>query len=332
MVLGLSLTPTAVGWVLVDRRDADGAILDYDDFEVRFGGGLAAANTAASATEAVLRARQAAAEREQVIRLIALTWSDDAAAEAALLTESLADAGFDNVVPIRWLRAAELLAEGMAPVVGHEKVAVCLLDGEPATIVMVDDGDSGPHTAVKQVHGGAGRQLDWLTEMFDKSSWLPTAVVAVGAGDDLDALTWQLESALPAKVFTQAGMQSVLARGAALASARCAGFPDRDVVDSLDAPRPDPARARSRSFAGAMTMLVAGAVTFVASLSLALGPRLVPERPPVPARQVVHTAVAPPAVPNPHPMLVRVLERMRGHVDGAAPEPAPSPDDEAPAP
>ncbi|MGH3557602.1 MAG: DUF7159 family protein [Mycobacterium sp.] len=324
-VLGLSLTSTAVGWVLVEGRDADGTILDHDDFEVHTGGGVRAVDTSERATDAVLRAHDVTARHDQRVHVIGVTWSDDAAAEAALLLESLAGAGFDNVVPIRLHEAADMLALGIAPVVGYDKAAVCVVDGESTTVVMVDTCDSEPQTAVKLLSGGADRLIGWLTTMFRRSSWRPGGVVVVGADDDLDALSRQLESALPVPVITQSGAHLALARGAALASAQSTEFTDTEMVEAVDRKRVDHGRSRQRSYAGALTMLVAGAVTFVASVSLAVGPRLVPDRTPGPVQQVVHRSATPPVAQAPAPPPARI----------ELPAPAPAPSEEpavAPAP
>jgi hypothetical protein len=316
-VLGLSLTSTAVGWVLVEGRDAAGAIVDHDNFTVRTGGGGARViGTAEQVTAAVLRVRALAARQDQRIRVIGLTWSDDVAAEAALLLESLTEAGLDNVVPVQALQAAELLAQGIAPIVGYAKTAVCVLDGGSATVAMVDVVGDRTQTAVKYLAGGPGRLISWLSAMFDRSGWHPSGVVVVGADQELDALSRQLEKALPVPVFTQNGPQLALARGAALASARSTEFTDAGIVESIDCNAAAPERLRSRSYAGAMTMLATGAVTFVASLSLAVGPRLLPDRPPAPVEQTVHRSALPPAVVAPAPPPPAVA--------APAPEPAPA--------
>jgi hypothetical protein len=54
-VLGLSVTPSAVGLVLVEGQDADGATMDHDAFEVGFRGRRSAAQTSEQAAAAVLR-------------------------------------------------------------------------------------------------------------------------------------------------------------------------------------------------------------------------------------------------------------------------------------
>jgi hypothetical protein len=325
-VLGLSLTSTAVGWVLVEGRDADGAILDHDDFEVCTGGGMRAVNTSEQATAAVLRAQSATTRADQRLHTIGVTWSDEAAAEAALLLESLTDAGFDNVVPIRLRQASEMLARGIAPVVGYEKAAVCVLDGESTTVVMVDTCDGEQEIATKHLPGGTGRLVQWLATMFDRSSWQPGGVVIVGADHDLEALSWQLEKALPVPVITQTGAQVALARGAALASAESTEFTDTEMDETIDRNRLERGRSPQRTYAGAMTMLVAGAVTFVASLSFAVGPRLVPDRAPRPVHQVVHKSTPPVAqAPAPPPAAVKSPTAQPAPEPTPAEEPAAAP-------
>jgi hypothetical protein len=289
-VLGLSLTSGSVGWVLVEGREADGAILDHDHFDVATGGGVRAANASAQTTAAVLDAQAAAVNLDRRLHLIGVTWSDEAAAEAALLLESLTNAGFDNVVPIRLHDACEMLARAIAPVVGYDKAAVCVLDGDSSIVLMVDTCDKAPQTAIKHLTGGAGRLVGWLTALFNRSSWQPGGIVIVGPDEDLQALSWRLKKAVPVPVIPQAGAQLALARGAALSSAESTAFTDaEEVVAAADEYTP-----RQNSSAGALTMLVAGAVTFVASLSLAVGPHLVPARASSPVQHVVHKAAAPP--------------------------------------
>lgn len=300
-VVGLSLTSTSVGWVLVEGRDADGTILDHEDFEVDCGGGVRVVNTSEQATAAVLDAQAAAANYDRRLHVIGVTWSDEAAAEAALLLESLTDAGFHNVVPIRLHDACDLLARAIAPVVGYDKAAVCVLDGDSTIVAMVDTCDDEPQTAVKHLTGGAGRLVQWLTSLFERSSWQPGGIVVVGPDEDLEALSWRLEKAVPVPVITQTGAELAMARGAALASAGRTEFIDAEMVEAVDSGPAEREGSRQNSYAGALTMLVAGAVTFVASLSLALGPHLVPNRATGLVQHVAHRAAAPPVVQAPAP-------------------------------
>ena len=188
-VLGLSLTSTSVGWVLVEGRDAGGSILDHDDFEVTPSAGVQAVYTSEQASAAVLEAQAAAVGFDQRLHVVGVTWSDESAAESALLLESLTDAGFDNVVPIRLHDACDMLARAIAPVVGYDKAAVCVLDGESTIVVMVDTCDDEPQTAIKQLSGGPGHLVDWLTALCRCRTRRVVAAAQedrAGAGDHAD--------------------------------------------------------------------------------------------------------------------------------------------------
>jgi hypothetical protein len=316
-VLGLSLTSTSVGWVLVEGRDADGTILDHDDFDVPPADGVQAVHTSEQASAAVLEAQAAAAGYDQRLHVVGVTWSEEAGAEAALLLESLTDAGFDNIVPIRLHDSCEMLARAIAPVVGYDQAAVCVLDGESTIVVMVDNDGDEPQTAIKQLSGGPDHLVQWLTALFDRSSWQPSGIVIVGAEHELDALSARLEAAVPVPVITQPGAELALARGAALGSAQSTEFTDAEMLETVNIRRQDDAASRERSYAGALTMLAAGAVTFVASLSLAVGPHLVPNHAPDPVRPVAHWAA---------PARVAVAPAPRAApVENPAARPAPKP-------
>lgn len=350
-VLGLSLTSTSVGWVLVEGRNADGAILDHDDFDVHPTAGVQAVYTSEQASAAV-REVQAAAGLDQRLHVVGVTWTDESAAEATLLVESLTDAGFDNVIPVRLHDACDMLARAIAPVVGYDKAAVCVLDGDSTIVVMVDAEDGEPQTAVKQLSGGPGHLVHWLTALFDRSSWRPGGIVVVGAPDDLDALSARLTT-MPVPVITQAGAELALARGAALASAHSTEFTDAEMLETVNHRRQEQHNARHPPMAAAATILAAGAVAFVASLSLALGPHLVPNHAPDPVRPFAHqaalvhiaeapppAAVTPPArsAPKPPPAQEPVVEQqpviaqVPVEVPAVAPVVPPAPPPVAPAP
>lgn len=302
-VLGLSVTPTTVGWVLAEGHSADGAILDHDELGLRGGGGERAVDAAEQSVAEVLRANEVALAADHRLRVIGLTWSDDASAQAAMLLESLIGAGFDNVVPVRQLDAVETLARAIAPVIGYEQTAVCILDQEWATVVMVDIHDGATQTVVRHVRGGFAGLTSWLTGMFDRSVWRPAGVVVVGQDRDISDFSWQLEKVLPVPVFTQTMAQVTIARGAALAAAQRTEFTDEQLWPAVTEPSPTP--GRSRHYAGAATVLAAATVTFVASLSLAVGLQLAPGKDLERARPAVHRstphiaeAVAPAVPPS----------------------------------
>lgn len=326
-VLGLSMTPTVVGWVLVDGHDADGTILEHDDFAVHTGGGMRAIDTAQQVAAAVLRAQDVAATLDRRVHVIGLTWSDDASAEAALLLESLTGAGLDNVVPIRSTQAAENLARGLAPVIGYDKTAVCVIEDDSTTVVTVDVSGEKTRTAVKHVGGGADGLIRWLTNIFGRRSWQPQGVVVVGSDAALDSISWPLEHALPVPVFAQNAAHLALARGAALASAQNTEFTDADVIESSPSDPTQQLRSRPPSYAGALTVLVAGALTFVSSLSVAVGLRAIPDKGSRPVDRVAHSsptshiAQAPAAPPT---QVVTPVVQAQPTVHAAAPSPHPT--------
>jgi hypothetical protein len=303
-VLGVSVTPTTVGWVLADGHGADGTILDHYELKLRGGRGVRAVSTAEQVADEVLRVDAMAAASDRRVRVIGVTWNDEASAEAALLLEALTDAGFDNVVPVRFLEAVETLARAIAPVIGYEQTAVCILEHEWANVVMVDAHDGDTRTAVKHVRGGFDGLTSWLSGMFDRDGWRPSGVLVVGSDLDISALSWQLEKALPVPVFAQSMAQVTVARGAALAAAASTEFTDERLLVTTGEPAPEPARPRRLSYAGAVTALAAGAITFVTSLSLAVGLQLAPDNASGTTKHPVHTstppveaAVAPQAAP-----------------------------------
>ncbi len=270
-VLGLSVTPAAFGWVLAEGHGADGTILDHR--ELALGAG-SAASTAEQVAAEVLRMDAQAAVSGHHPRVIGVTWSDDASAHAALVLESLMDAGFDNVVPVRLHDAVENLAGAIAPVIGHERTAICILERDWATVARVDIALGDVATTVQRVPGGFDELSSWLGGMFEPDGWRPGGVVVVGADNDIDGFSRHLEKALPVAVFAQTMAQLTVARGAALAAARNTQFTDEHVPSWRRESAPTP--SRHWSYAGALTALAVGAITLVGALSAAVGIHLLP--------------------------------------------------------
>ena len=302
------MTPTTLGWVLAEGHGADGTILDHLEMTLHAGRGLPAVSTAEQVADEVLRVDALAVASDHRVRVIGVTWNDEASAQAALLLEALTDAGYDNVVPVRFLEAVDTLARAIAPVIGYEQTAVCILEHDWATVVMVDTHEGETQTATKQVRGGFDGLTRWLSGMFERNGWRPGGVVVVGADSDINGFSWQLEKTLPVPVFAQTMAQVTVARGAALAAARSTDFTDERLLAHNSEPPATPARPRQLSYAGAMTALTAGVITFVSSLSVAVGIQLAPDNERAASRHAAHApapqiaeAVAPappPAAPK----------------------------------
>ena len=218
-VLGLSVTPSAVGLVLVEGQDADGSTVDHEAFEIVSGRHSTPLQTSEQAAAAVLRTEAIAATRGHRLHSIGVTWSDDADTEASLLLKSLSECGFDNVVPVRLPAATEALAWGIAEVIGYEVTAVCVIEPETVIMLIVHSSEGAVQTAVNHAIDTEESLLRWLSAVFTRADWRPEALVVVGSGGGLDALMPRLETVLSVPVFAPAEAELALARGAALASA-----------------------------------------------------------------------------------------------------------------
>jgi hypothetical protein len=276
-VLGLSVTPSAVGLVLVEGQDADGATMDRDAFEVRCRGRATALQTSEQAAAAVLRSEAIAATHGHRLHSIGVTWSDDADAEASLLLKSLSDSGFDNVVAVRLPEATEALARGIAEVIGYGTTAVCVLEPETVIVLIVHRRDGAVQTSVNHRIVTEEHLIRWLSTVFTRADWQPEALVIVGSGGD-DELMPILEEALSVPVFAPAEAQLALARGAALVSAQNIEFAYTGDVGVVDEPRAVGRRRRQLGQAGPLALLVAGVLTFTVSASVAVSMQLAPKK------------------------------------------------------
>jgi hypothetical protein len=304
-VLGLSMTPTTVGLVLVEGQEADGATMDKDEFAVHDRGLASAVNTSEKAAAAVMRTEAIAAARGHRLHSIGVTWSEDADTEASLLLESLFESGFENVVAVRIPEATEALARGIASVIGSEITAVCVIEPDAVIVLVVDNSDGAVQTAVNDAVTTDEDLARWLSSIFAQADWRPAALVLVGSGSDLESITPHLEEVLEVPVFVPAEAQLALARGAAIASTQ---GPDVLADDSgRDSGRVPTTSGKASPFprvGAAGAMLGVGVVTFVVSGSLAIGLQLTsnesgnPAETPAAASQSVKPAASP-AAPAP---------------------------------
>jgi hypothetical protein len=280
-VLGLSVTPSAVGLVLVEGQDADGATMDRDAFEVGFRGRSSAVQTSEKAAAAVMRSEAIAATHGHRLHSIGVTWSDDANTEASLLLKSLTDSGFDNVVPVRMPEATEALARGIAEVIGYDTTAVCVLEPETVITLIVHIRDGSVQTAVNHSIVTEEDLIRWLRGVFTRADWHPQALVVVGSGGD-DELMPILQDALSVPVFAPAEAQLALARGAALASAQSVDFVFSDdahrYAHDHGEHRPLAHRRKQLAQTGPLALLVAGVLTFTVSASVAVSLQLAPKK------------------------------------------------------
>lgn len=317
-VLGLSMTPTTVGLVLVEGDGADGATMGHDAFKMRRGG-FSPVTTSEFVAEALSRTQAIAGG--QRLQSIGVTWSDDASVEASLLLDSLADCGFDNVIPIRLPEATEAFARGIGQVIGSDVTAVCVVEPEAVVALVVDAHEGAVQTVVSYDLDTDQDLIRWLSDLLGASEWEPDGLVLLGSGDGFESIARRLEEILGIPVFAPAEAELALARGAALASVNGIGVFD-DAVFAIAAP-PAARRRNSGALRGATAMLAGGVVAFVVSTSVAVGLELVPDHG-VRAehRGVVNTAEAPARQPAsaPETPAPRVLSAPEGQTRTGPPE------------
>jgi hypothetical protein len=291
------MTPTTVGLVLVQGDGVDGATKGHDAFEVRRGG-FSPVTTSEFVAEALSRTQ--AIVGGQRLQSIGVTWSDDASVEASLLLDSLADSGFENVIPIRLPEATEAFARGIGQVIGSDVTAVCVVEPDAVVALVVDADEGAVQTAISYDLETDQDLIAWLSDMLGASEWHPDGLVLLGSGDGFESIARRLEEIVGIPVFAPAEAELALARGAALASVNGIGVLD-DPLFTLPAPPAD-RRNDSKAMRGATALLAGGVVAFVVSASVAVGLELLPDYgTPSGHRGVVNTAETPALLPESAP-------------------------------
>ncbi|KUH75096.1 hypothetical protein AU184_07860 [Mycolicibacterium novocastrense] len=298
-VLGLSVTPSAVGLVLVEGQGADGATVDREAIEILPTRRSSPRHASDEAAAAVLRAEALAAGHGHRLHTIGVTWSDDAQTEASLLLRSLRECGFDNVVAVQLPEASEALAWGVAELLGNEVTAVCVIEYDAVIALVVNTREGAVQTAVNHSVDSEDSLIRWLNAVFARADWRPEALVLVGSGADLDTIMPRLETVLSVPVFAPAEAELALARGAALAAAD-SGTSVFATEEALD--RAGEQRRRQPAHAGPLAMLAAGTVTFVVSVSAAISMQLTPGKDTTPSEPTPAAKSSPDIAAAPAPL------------------------------
>jgi hypothetical protein len=210
-VLGLSMTSTSVGWVLLDGQGPDAAVLDNDAFDIQSAEGDTSLHTAAARG-----AQTIATASGHKVDTVHLTWTEDVEADATTLLKSLADLGFDNVHSISLSKAAQAWGIEVGQQSEHAKTGLCILEPQMATVMIIATGAGTVRTAVTDTRESSEDLVEWLRTVFRKDGWLPESLYLIGAHSDLDEVTQPIAEALPIAVSDSAETQIALARGAAL--------------------------------------------------------------------------------------------------------------------
>ncbi|MGE2832743.1 DUF7159 family protein [Mycobacterium sp. SMC-4] len=285
LVLGLSMTSSSLRWVLVDGAAGDGAPLDRGSVPTDPSQGFDAdALVEALFTRAAPRGVDA----------FGLTWAADAESVTSAVWQALTQRGLENVIAVSDVEAAEALARGIAELAGCERIVVCV--AEPGTSVV----------AAVTPDGVTADRVD-PSALADVEGLAPEAVFVVGSGD-VAAVVSALRDRLEVPVVSADEAELALARGAALAAASAVSILDADSA---------PKRTVSPT-ATLVGVLAAAVVTFVVSLSVALGMTFTPD-----SGQQLAGSVQPPARESAPPAKAVAPEAPAEAARPVVPEPAP---------
>ena len=310
LVVGLSLTSTAVRWVLVEGATGEGAPIDRGEFQV---GALDA-----DFLLDVLLNRGVVAENR--LHAVGVTWSNEAAVSASAVLDALADRGVQDVVVVPDTEAAGALAFGIAEITDYDDVAVCVVEPDVGLVARVHAGD----VTVDRVDRPLDRQdafelTSSVLVLLDSGDRAPNAVFVVGS-DDVEVIVSSFAAISDAQVFAAAEAELALARGAALAAAREVNEADLPVAWV-------PPGVASR--VGVLSAVLCAAVlTFIVSVSVAVGTRPTPESAIAEPQNVNAAAPAAPSTPRPAASLKQAAAAMAKTIvvaKPAAPQPESAP-------
>jgi putative ABC transport system ATP-binding protein len=226
VVLGVSMAPTTVHTVLVGGENADGVIVDQDNFDTTPNGDAPTVTAPDQVISAILGAREGAAADGDQVMSTGVTWVNPA--DAATLREGLAVGKIENVVLVSALSAAAALARAFGSAAHYAHTALLYVEPNSATLAVVytpdgsvvdlrqrslpEDDDAAVAGLVEMVKGAA--------EMEPR----PEGVFVVGSGVDIPLIKPALETAASLPVSAPEEPQRALAHGAALVSANAPLF------------------------------------------------------------------------------------------------------------
>lgn len=302
LVLGLSITPAAVRLVLVEGAAGDGDTVDHDVIDIAT---VRAAADTSDLLETVLRNRVIATARDHRPHSIGVTWTAEAATEGSRLLEALAAAGFEDFLAVSEWDAAEALTAGIADLTGTDDVGVCIVEADAAVVAVANSQGTLVDRIDRRAHNGDTAALvGTLVPMLGR----PEAIFVFGSAHDVTETLSMLRSAIASPVVSAAEADLALAKGAALAAARALAaweLVGTHPPVTASAPGDDaPAPTRAPKVGALASVLAAAVLTFVVSLSLAIGLALTPQTqkpevasaadvPAQPAKPPAETAPAP---------------------------------------
>lgn len=258
LVLGLSLTTAALRWVLVEGSTGEGDPIDRGELDI-------AAIDDVDADLLVHAVLNPAVVAEDRIRVVGVTSTADAGGAAAAVVDALVARGHHDVARVSDTAAVAALASGVADITDYDDVAVCIVEPDSAFVAVVDGGEVTVHYVDRPADRADALELtSSVIAVLDRE---PAAIFVIGS-DDVEVIVTAFEAITEAPVFSAAEADLALARGAALVAAR-----------TLDMSGPPPGDVPPRRAGVLLGVLAVAVVTFVVSLSIAIGLNLSDDEP-----------------------------------------------------
>src|SRR3984957_19405579 len=227
IVLGMSMAPASVQMVLVEGENADGALVEEDEFEVAAVDDMDPTRLPDQVIAAILGTREGAAEAGFELSSIGVTWTDQV--EAAVPRGALSAYKLENVMLVSAFLAATALAQSVGGAMGYERTAVLFVEPDTATLAVVETSDGSIIDVYKEhidaeSYDEATAQLGGMVYALEELDFAPGGLFLLGSGVDIAAIKPALESAPSLNVSVPEEPETALARGAALASANAPLF------------------------------------------------------------------------------------------------------------
>ncbi len=224
IVLGVSMTPAKVRMVLVEGENADGVIVDQDDFDVT--GEASPAEAPTQVISAILGTREGADEGGYQLLSTGVTWTDHV--EAAMLRDALIAHKLENVMLVSAFMAAAALAQSVGDATNYAHTALLFVEPYTATLAVVNTDDGSVSDVHRKILADdddvAVTELAAMISTAEALDSRPEGVVVVGSGVDVPLIKPALEGATSLELSVPDQPETALARGAALAAANAPLF------------------------------------------------------------------------------------------------------------
>src|SRR3984957_9273099 len=215
------MAPTTVRAVLVGGEEADGEIVEKDDFDTPTDGDAPTVPARGQVISAILGAREDAAADGDQVTSTGVTWVDPA--DAATLREGLAVRKIENVVLVSALSAAAALTRAFGSAAHYAHTALLYVEPSSATLAVVYTPDGSVvdlrQRSLPEDDDAAVAGLVEMVKGAEEMEPRPEGVFVVGSGVDIPLIKPALETAASLPVSAPEEQQRALARGAALVSA-----------------------------------------------------------------------------------------------------------------